>query len=477
MTRAAALLSLLALAACRTDDKDPTETGIPGGDSALQDEDGDGSPTTEDCDDADAAIYPGATEVPYNQTDDDCDPSTPDDDLDGDGAPLAEDCDDQDPSRAPEAVEICDGVDQDCDGEIDEAGGSLFYADEDGDGFGDPARATESCEGAEGWVADGTDCDDDEETVYPDAPEVCDELDNNCDGSVDEGVLSTFYRDADRDGQGDLDFPIEACAAPSGYVEAPDDCDDSNAKISTNATELCDEIDNDCDTLIDEDDAADVESFYLDSDGDGFGDPAALVRACSAPSGAVSDARDCDDTDADVSPAAAEVCDGGDNDCDALIDEDDPGLADAVTYYADVDGDGYGDADAAVEACAPSAGEVTDDSDCDDTDADVNPGATEALNGLDDDCDGEGLHGAFAATTSQSLGDGPWEYTSFSVASGVTVTVNAAAPLELWVLGAATVSGTLTLAGADGAAHGGYKSSPSAGGAGGGGGGGAGGAG
>jgi hypothetical protein len=248
-------------------------------------------------------------------------------------------------------------------------------------------------------------------------------------------------------------------------------------KISTNATELCDEVDNDCDGAIDEDDAANVGNFYSDTDGDGYGDPAALIRACEAPSGAVTDARDCDDTDVNINPGAAEVCDGGDNDCDTLIDEDDPNLTDASSFFADTDGDGFGDPAASVEACSPSAGEVSDRSDCDDTDADINPGATEAINGLDDDCDGEGFHGPFVATTSQSLGDGPWEYTSLSVSSGVTVTVNASAPLELVVLGAATITGTLTLAGSDGAAHGGYKSSPSAGGAGGGGGGDVGGAG
>ncbi|MBK9649273.1 MAG: putative metal-binding motif-containing protein [Deltaproteobacteria bacterium] len=478
MTRAAPLLSLLLLlAACRSEDKDPTDTGIPSVDSGDIDADGDGSPASEDCDDNNNTVSPDLTEIPYNQSDDDCDPATPDDDLDADGAPLAEDCDDQDPTRSPEAAEVCDGVDQDCDGEIDEGGGSLFYADDDGDGFGDPAQAAESCEGAEGWVADNTDCDDNEETVYPDAPEVCDELDNNCDGVVDEGVLSTFYRDADRDGQGDLDFPIESCAAPSGYVESDEDCDDSNAKISTNATELCDEVDNDCDGAIDEDDAANVSSFYSDTDGDGYGDPSALIQACEAPSGAVTDARDCDDKDAAVNPGASEVCDGADNDCDTLIDDADPGLSDAATYFEDNDGDGYGDPDASIEACVPSAGEVLDSSDCDDADANVNPGAAEAINGVDDDCDGEGFHGAFAATASQSLGDGPWEYTSFAVSSGVTVTVNASAPLEIWVLGAATINGTVTLAGADGVDHGGYKSSPSAGGAGGGGGGDAGGAG
>jgi hypothetical protein len=230
MTRAAFLLSLLLLAACRSEDKDPTDTEIPSVDSGDLDADGDGSPASEDCDDNNNTISPTLTEIPYNQSDDDCDPETPDDDLDGDGAPLAEDCDDQDPTRSPDAAEVCDGLDQDCDGEIDEGGGSLFYADEDGDGFGDPTTSAESCENAEGWVADSGDCDDDEETVYPDAPEVCDELDNNCDGVVDEGVLSTFYRDADRDGQGDLDFPIESCSAPSGYVESDEDCDDTNGE-------------------------------------------------------------------------------------------------------------------------------------------------------------------------------------------------------------------------------------------------------
>ena len=92
---------------------------------------------------------------------------------------------------------------------------------------------------------------------------------------------------------------------------------------------------------------------------------------------------DCDDTDEGIHPGAAEQCDGLDNDCDGQTDEDV-----ATTYYADADGDGYGDPEVSQPACSQPAGYVDNGEDCDDSDASVHPGASDAVNGLDDDCDG-----------------------------------------------------------------------------------------
>jgi hypothetical protein len=163
-----------------------------------------------------------------------------------------------------------------------------------------------------------------------------------------------------------------------------EDCDDSRADVSPAASERCDGVDGDCDGLVD-DAATDAPAWYADVDGDGFG-AGAPTAACAAPAGTVARAGDCDDVRADVFPGAPEACDTVDSDCDGSLS--DPEATDASLWYADADGDGFGDAAAGVAACEAPPGAVADATDCDDTRADVSPGAAETCDRVDDDCDG-----------------------------------------------------------------------------------------
>jgi hypothetical protein len=399
----------------------PDETGRDPVEEVV-DLDGDGHGALEDCDDEDPAVHPGAEEI-CNGIDDDCDgfvddadPGVvgggwwyPDEDEDGYGrdegpvqsceqpsgyAAQGGDCQDQAPAVNPGAEERCNERDDDCDGEVDEdpVDGERFHADRDGDGFGDPEQALEACAQPSGHVADASDCDDGDAAVHPDAPERCNEQDDDCDGAVDEDAAdgTRWYRDGDGDGFGDAGVWTESCAAPAGMVADATDCDDGDAGVHPDASERCDGVDQDCDGEVDEA-AVDAATWYTDVDGDGFGDPASAALACEAPSGSVADARDCDDADAGVYPGAAEHCDGVDEDCDGAIDE---GAVDAATWYADGDGDGYGDAARPAAACSAPSGYSADGGDCDDGDATIHPGAIEHCDGVDEDCDGAVDEGA-----------------------------------------------------------------------------------
>ena len=359
-----------------------------------------------DCDDADPAYHPGAEEDDCTDPNDyNCDGSTGFADADGDGFPACEDCNDAEAEVNSDADEVCDGIDNNCDSTVDEdeaLDASTWYADGDEDGYGDADSSTASCEQPEGYVSDATDCNDSSDSVSPGATEYCNSVDDDCDGTIDEddaNDAATWYADTDGDGYGDSKVSQQACAQPSGWISDDTDCDDSDTAVNPGATEYCNSIDDDCDGSLDEDDAADASTWYTDSDGDGFGDATTGTNSCAQPSGTVADATDCDDTDADENPDADEICDGDDDDCDGTTDEDD--AIDADTWYADTDGDGYGDASTTTQACNLPTGFVADDSDCDDGDSAITDGDDWYL---DDDCDGYGDASNTVRTCSQPSG-------------------------------------------------------------------------
>lgn len=171
-----------------------------------------------------------------------------------------------------------------------------------------------------------------------------------------------------------------------GFAESDGDCNDENASINPNAEEVCDGVDNDCSSQVDGADALDLDVYYLDSDGDGYGTGSDTTEACEQPEGYAVNSGDCNDTDSTVNPGLAEVCDGKDQDCDEQLD-DDP--TDGTVYFLDADQDGYGTQDSFVRACTKPEGYASNNSDCNDSSALVNPAQPEInYDGIDNDCSG-----------------------------------------------------------------------------------------
>ena len=187
-------------------------------------------------------------------TDTDTDTDTGPVDADGDGVPAYEDCDDENPSVYPGADEYCNGVDDDCDGDVDEdaVDAGTWHRDSDGDGYGDEVDSgMVSCEQPSGHTADNTDCDDADGSIHPGADEYCDGVDTDCDGTLDENdALDVFawYPDSDGDGYGDTaGTPVSSCDAGSGYSSETTDCDDTDPSVHPTANDVCnDGIDQDC---------------------------------------------------------------------------------------------------------------------------------------------------------------------------------------------------------------------------------------
>jgi Putative metal-binding motif/SprB repeat/Secretion system C-terminal sorting domain len=329
---------------------------------------------------------------------------------------------------------------------------TTYYIDTDGDGFGNAASSQSACAQPVGFVANSTDCNDNNNLISPVAIETCNGLDDNCDAIVPANELDT---------DGDT------------YMVCEGDCNDNNAAIKPAATEACNDLDDNCDGIVDNvatcpaptalanmtigstallgwaniacADAYSVRysqklnattygpwsswtnvntnshtltgllsnttyrwnvrtvcvnnqslfsakefttcvavNYYLDADLDGFGNAQSLQVACNIPPvGYVANSTDCDDSNAAINLNASEICDLKDNDCDLLIDEG------FVTnwVFADTDGDGFGAPNTYINTCL-TIGYAANCNDCDDTNPAIFMNAIEVSNALDDDCDG-----------------------------------------------------------------------------------------
>ncbi len=388
------------------------------------DDDGDGYTENEgDCNDGPTggAINPGADELPNGQ-DDNCndvaDEGTTRYDDDGDGycesqtnnctdGSLPGDCDDSPAGFDinPAGTEVCgNGINEDCDQQVDEPGAvgcDDWFPDVDGDGYGAETGSVCACSRPTNgtWVQNDADCDDSAATGgtrYPNATELPNRLDDDCDETVDEETK--WYDD---DGDGYCEGP-EACSDEA----IPGDCNDgaNGAAINPLATEVCGNgVDENCNNQADELGAQGCSSWYPDIDGDTFGDPDAGVCACSRPTNGawVQNDGDCDDSAATGGtrfPNATELPNRLDDDCDETVDEG--------TKWYDDDGDGFCEG---PEACSDEA----TPGDCHDGagGAAINPDAKETCgNTVDEDCsnaidDGLGADEIIGGTTYFRDGD------------------------------------------------------------------------
>ncbi|NBN99762.1 MAG: T9SS C-terminal target domain-containing protein, partial [Flavobacteriia bacterium] len=217
---------------------------------------------------------------------------------------------------------------------------TMYYADVDGDTYGNPNAPVNSCLPLPGLVLNNLDCDDNNAAVNPNL---------------------VWYADADGDGFGNLTMTTTGCTQPNGYVANSTDCNDNDSTANA------------------------LTTYYQDADMDGFGNVGAPLSNCGLPVGYVTDSTDCDDANNQIYPGAIEICDDLDNNCDGNTDEGLP----TYTLYEDMDGDGFGSQVSATYCDSIVAGWSLISGDCIDTNDQVYPGATEVLdNGIDENCDG-----------------------------------------------------------------------------------------
>jgi streptogramin lyase len=339
------------------------------GNACDEDDDNDGDADETDCYPLDPDAYHGAPEIcdgldnncntqvdeGYNDQDGLSDCVDPDDDNDDD--PDETDCNPLNPNVYNGALEACDGLDNDCNGKVDEG-----FPDKDGDGKADCVDIDSDDDGD----PDNSDCSPFNPAIHSFALEICDGLDNNCNSAVDEG-----FADYDLDGQANC---VDDDDDNDGDPDLTD-CAPLNPLSSSMSNEVCDGLDNNCNQKVDEgfpntDD--DGEADCIDVDDDNDGDP---------------DVVDCAPLDPAINHQAKEICDGVDNDCNSLSDE--PNSGGCVFFFKDKDDDGWGMENKSQCLCGPSDEYSADKpGDCDDSTWAINPDGTEVCNNQDDNCDG-----------------------------------------------------------------------------------------
>ena len=418
-------------------DDDDSTSGVPGfdfGDGQVGDPntDNDGDGMTElqgDCDDGDPQVnldiggcrqcfqdldgdYHGSNVTVIALLSSDCF-------LQG-HAPINNDCDDANSTVHGDAVELCDMVDQNCDGDLgfdsdgdglpncgDAEEPALCGADGDGDGYGLDIDTFESFGACPGGSApfEPPDCDDGDFLINPGMPELCDgdTVDNDCDPETSEEdgtFILTVYLDADADGWGTTQLQVECGSFAAGtYALLPGDCDDDDASINPGALDVPDDgVDADCDGT--------DSACYQDLDSDGYGGAAVPVAEGLCIGQTLSTTGgDCGDTEAFQHPleegevlTICAVSPARDWDCDG---DTDVGDGDRLLWFADKDGDGFADdggryggdtvfcSDPPAESGLVALPDPLDESllDCEPTRIEAYPGAPELCNGVDDDCD------------------------------------------------------------------------------------------
>lgn len=281
-----------------------------------------------DCDDSDPQINPSTSED-CTETDRNCDGST----TPGDGSCSCTDGETREcgtdkgvceigqaecsggswgscQGEVTGGDEVCDGKDNDCDGDVDEGVKTTYYYDGDGDGYGVASNIQEACDPPSNYVAQSGDCNDSDPSINPMATEDCTTTDRNCDSSSEPSGQSCECTPGDTD----------LCGQSQGVCQQGQrECTNGTWGICQGdvdgSPETCDGQDNDCDGSIDEG----VETtYYYDGDGDGYGTPSNTQTGCQAPGGYVTESGDCNDSDSQINPGAKEDCTNTDRNCDGL---------------------------------------------------------------------------------------------------------------------------------------------------------------
>jgi len=361
------------------------------------------------------------------------------------------DCDEGNPGINPNATEICsNGIDDNCNGQTDEnCGTHTYYADSDGDTFGNPAISISSTSDTppSGYASNSADCNDSNAAINPNATEVCNNgIDDNCNGQIDENCPTyIYYTDNDEDSYGNPAVSISSGSStpPAGYVSNNTDCNDGNNAIHPGSAEVCNSLDDNCNGQIDE---GVTITFYADADADGYGNANSTTQACSILNGYVSNSTDCNDDPASggtINPSATETCgNGADDNCNGQMDENCP----IYTYYADADGDTYGNPAVSISSASntPPAGYVSNNTDCNDAPASggtIHIGASDICNSIDDNCNGVVDENAISATIS------PGGSVSFCSGSVVNLIANTGTGISYqWMKGSKNVSGATYIA-------------------------------